>query len=77
MDNQVLTDSEIKQIQDICFNDPVRACAIAQIIADTCQLVSCSVYAELEGKSTRTIQHQAKDLVGLTIENRKFISLIQ
>lgn len=72
-----LTTLEIEKIQNVCFSNPSRACAIAQLIIDTCQIVSCSVYSDLKGKSKRTINYQARKLVGIKIEERKFISLVQ
>ncbi len=75
--NQKLTQEEVDKIQNLCFNNPAKSCAIAQIIIDTCQVVSCSKYASLKGKNKRTIQYQSDNLTGLNIENRKFISLNQ
>jgi len=75
--NQKLTQEEIDKIQNMCFNNPVKCCAIAQLIIDTCQVVSCSTYAKLKGKPKRTIQYQSGNLTGLVIENRKFVSLNQ
>ena len=72
--NQKLTQSEINKIQNLCFENPARACAIAQTIIETCQIVSCSTYAKLKNKSKRTIQYQSGNMTGLTIENRKFVS---
>jgi hypothetical protein len=54
-----------------------KACALAQVVIDTCQVISCSSYAALEGKSKRTILYQAPTMTGLEIDNRKFISLVQ
>jgi hypothetical protein len=73
--NQYLTQSEIEKIQNLCFKNPVKACAIAQVIINTCQVVSCSTYARLKGKSKRTVQYKAKNLNKISIETRNFISL--
>ena len=73
----MLTDVEIKKIRKLCFNNPVKSCAIAQLIIDTCGIVSCKTLAEYKKKSIRTIQYQADKLNGVTIENRKFISINQ
>ena len=73
--NQNLTDKEIDKIQKLCFENPAKACAFAQTIIDTCQVVSCSTYSKLKGKSKRTIQYQSGNFAGLTIENRKFLSI--
>ena len=73
--NQKLTPEEIRKIQNLCFNNPTMACAVAQLILDTCQVVSCSTYAQLRNKSKRTVQYQAKTMNGISIENRKFISI--
>jgi len=75
--NQILTQKEINKIQNMCFNNPAKCCAIIQLIADTVQLVGCSTFAKLNNKSKRTVIYQAEKLAGLKIENRKFISLIQ
>ena len=71
--NQKLTPQEINKIQNLCFENPAKACAIAQIIIDTCQVASCSTVASIKRKSKRTIQYQAKRITGIKIENRKFI----
>jgi hypothetical protein len=73
----LLTQEEIKRTQQLCFNNPAKACAIAQIIIDTCQVVSCSTYAEITGKSKRTVQYQSKNLNGVSVEGRRFLSLNQ
>ncbi len=75
--NQILTDTEIEKTRNLCFENPIKACAITQIIVDTCQIISCNTFAELKGKSTRTIQYQSNKYIGIKIENRKFISLNQ
>lgn len=75
--NQELTTKEINRIQDICFDNPARACAVAQIIIDTCQVVSCADFAQIKGKSKRTINYKAHNLTGLRIKNRYFISINQ
>lgn len=72
---QALTNKEIEKIQNVCFSNPERACAIAQIIIDTCQVVKCSTYAEVKGKSKRTVLYQKEKLAGIKIENQKFISI--
>lgn len=73
----ILSEHEIKRTQELCFANPAKACAIAQVIADTCQVVSCATYAEVNGKSHRTVQYQAAELTGIAIEKRKFISINQ
>ena len=77
MEKQTLTDKEIREIKELCFSNPVKACATAQIILDTCQVISCAEYARVTGKSKRHIQYIAESLLGINIEKRKFISLIQ
>jgi len=49
--SELLTSEEIRRIQELCFRNPVKACAIAQVVADTCQLVSCATFAAAKGKS--------------------------
>jgi len=77
--NQKLTPQEIKKIQNLCFENPHRACAVVQTFIDTLQIMSCSSFAKLQSpkKSKRTILYQSKNLNGITIENRKFIPLNQ
>ena len=77
MEKQTLTDKEIREIKELCFSNPVKACAKAQIIIDTLQVKSCPTYAEITEKSPRHIQYIAESLLGINIEKRKFISLIQ
>jgi hypothetical protein len=72
---QQLTPTEIRKIQNICFQNPVRACTVAQVILDTCQVVSCSTYARLHKKSKRTVLYQSKHMTGVNVEDRKFIAL--
>ena len=72
-----LTQTEIIKIQNLCFENPAKACAIAQLILDTCQVTSCSTYARLKNKSKRTILYQAGDMTGVSIEDRRFVSFIQ
>ena len=72
---QQLTTDEIRKIQNLCFENPAKSCAIAQIILDTCQVVSCSTYAQIIGKSKRTVQYQANDMTGVSIYGRKFLSI--
>lgn len=74
---QRLTQKEIDRIQKLCFENPPKSCDVAQLIIDTCQVVSCSTYAKLKGKSKRTIQYQSGNLTGLGIETRKFLSINQ
>ena len=69
----ILTKIEIQKTQQLCFANPAKACAVAQIITDTCGLVSCATFAQIKGKSPRTIQYQAEKLPGIKIEKRKFI----
>lgn len=68
-----LTDAEIKKIQNMCFHNPVKACAIAQTIIDVCQIISCASFSKLTGKSKRTINYQAENLIGIKIEDRKYL----
>jgi hypothetical protein len=74
--NQKLIQSEITKIQNLCFQNPAKACAIAQTIIDTCQIVSCSTYAKLTGKGKRTVLYQSPKMTGVNIEERKFVSLV-
>jgi len=74
---QQLTMEEIEKLRNICFLNPAKGCVIAQEIIDTCQIVSCSTYSELTGKSKRTINYKADKLIGVEIEGRKFISVNQ
>ena len=71
---QQLTKKEIEKIQNLCFESTERACAIAQTIIDTCQVVSCSTYAKIKHKNKRTVLYKALKIPGITIENRKFVS---
>jgi len=73
--NQKLTPAEIEKIQNICFENPAKACAIAQVIINTCQIVSCFTYARLKEKKKRTVLYQSSKLLGVLIEGRKFLSL--
>ena len=73
----ILTKIEIQKTQQLCFVNPAKACAIAQIITDTCGLVSCATFAQIKCKSPRTIQYQAENFTGIEIEGRKFISINQ
>ena len=75
--NQQLTQKEIERIRDLCFSDPAKACAIAQVIVNICQVVSCNTFAAAKGKSPRGVHYQTTKLTGIVIENRKFISIIQ
>lgn len=72
---QQLTETEISKIQNMCFENPRKSCAIAQLILDTCQIVSCSTYARLHKKSKRTVLYQSKHMTGVNVEDRKFIAL--
>lgn len=72
-----LTDKEIKKIQSMCFQNPAKSCAIAQTIVDACQIVSCSAFSELTGKSKRTINYQADKLIGIKVDGRKYIAFPQ
>lgn len=74
---QELTQVEIKKLQNICFSNPAKACAVAQIIIDACQMVSCSTFSNLTGKAKRTINYQADKLIGVNIDGRKYISFPQ
>jgi hypothetical protein len=75
--NKELKQKEIKRIQQLCFNSPAKACAVAQLIIDTCQVLSSTTFAAAKGKSPRTIQYNLHKLTGIQIENRKFVSLNQ
>lgn len=75
--NQILTYDEIKKIQNMCFSNPTKSCAIAQIIIDTCQIISCKTFSEIKRKKKRATLYKADKLTGITIENRKFLSLNQ
>lgn len=72
-----LTQQELNKTMNLCFNDPAKACAIAQTIINTVGVVSCSTYAEIKGKSKRNIQYAANNLNGVTIEGRKFPAINQ
>ena len=75
--NELLTEKELAKIQNMCFDNPAKMCAIAQEVIDTCQIVSSSKFAELKGKHRNTILQQKDKLIGVQIENRKYISLNQ
>lgn len=75
--SQQITDKEIEKIRSACFENPSKMCAVAQIIVDTCQIVSAKTLSEIKGKHRNTILQQKDNLAGITIENRKFISLNQ
>ena len=75
--NKELTNEEIRKIQNLCFENPVKSLAVTQLILDTCQVMSCSTYAKMKNKSKRTIQYRADKMSGIVIEERKFVSLIQ
>lgn len=75
--NQLLTDTEKSKIQNLCFENPAKDCAVAQEIIDTCGVVSCSTYSVLKGGSKRAVQYKSEKLIGLKIEARKFISINQ
>lgn len=74
---QVLTPQEIEKIQNMCFENPQKACLVAQLIIDTCQIVSCPTYSGIKNIPKRTIQYRAKKMTGITIGNRNFVSLNQ
>jgi hypothetical protein len=73
----ILTEVEIEKIRILCFNNTEKACAIAQEIINTCQIISCRKFAEIRKKSVRTIQFQSKKLIGIVIAGRKYPSLNQ
>ena len=75
--NEILTQQQKTKIRQACFDNPLKMCAIAQVIIDTCQIVSTSTYAELKSKHRNSVLHQKEKLIGIEIENRKFISYIQ
>lgn len=75
--NKQLTAEETEKIRKLCFANPAKACAVAQEIIDTCQVVSCATYAGIVGRSTRTIQTQATKLVGIELPDRNYISVNQ
>lgn len=72
-----LTQIEIDKTMKLCFDNPIKACAIAQIIIDTVGVVNCSTYALLKGKSKRSVQYNVDNLNGVNIENRKFPAINQ
>ena len=71
------TSNEIQKIQSLCFNNPAKACAVAQLIINTLGLVSCKGYADYKKKAIRTIQYQVNRLTGIILDGRKFISINQ
>lgn len=75
--SNALTSTEIRKIRELCFNNPKKACASAQEIIDTCQVVSCSTFAGFKKKSKRTIHYKANNLTGINIEERRFLSINQ
>ena len=75
--NQQLTKKEIEKIQNSCFDNPAKMCAVAQVIVDTCQVVSVNTFADLNGKHRNTILGQKDRLTGITVDGRKFISVVQ
>ena len=75
--NQQLTEKEISKIQNACFENPAKMCAVAQVVVDTCQVVSINTYSKLKGKHRNTILQQKDKLTGVEIEDRKFISINQ
>ena len=75
--NQQLTENEIEKIQNKCFDNPAKMCAVAQVIIDTCQVVSVNTFADLNGKHRNTILGQKDRLTGVVVEGRKFISVVQ
>ena len=75
--NQRLTESEIRKIRDKCFENSSKMCAVAQIIIDTCQIVSVKQYSKLKGKHRNTILKQKDKMIGIEIEGRKFVSFVQ
>lgn len=74
---QQLTQKEIERTQRLCFSNPAKACAVAQAIIDTCQIISCATYAKVEKMSPRTIQYKAKKMIGISVEDRTFVSIVQ
>lgn len=75
--NKELTEKEKENIRNICFTNPAKACAIAQEIINTCQVVSCATFASVNSKAPRTVQYQAKKLTGLDLPDRRYISINQ
>ena len=75
--NQQLTLKEISKIKNACFKDTSKMCAIAQVIIDTCQIVSANTFADLNGKHRNTILGQKDRLTGVVVDGRKFISVTQ
>jgi hypothetical protein len=71
--NQTLTQAEKRKIQQLCFSNPSKSCAIVQEFIDALQLVGCNTFAELTGKSKRTINYQSEKLTGIKVEGRKYI----
>lgn len=75
--NKELSEHEIKKIRELCFTNPLKCCAIAQEIVDTCGVVSCATFAQVKGRGKRAVQYQSEKLVGIKIEDRKFIAINQ
>jgi hypothetical protein len=73
----MLSQKEKNKIIELCINNPQKSCAIVQTFIDSLQLMPCSTFAELKGKSKRTILYQSDKLTGISIDNRKFLTLIQ
>ena len=75
--NQQLTEKEISKIKNACFKNTPKMCAVAQVIIDTCQVVSVNTFADLNGKHRNTILGQKDRLTGVVVDGRKFISVTQ
>lgn len=72
-----LTQKQKNKIIKFIINNPKKSCAIVQEFMDGLQLVSASKYAKLKNKSKRTILYQSKNLLGVELERRKYITYIQ
>ena len=74
---QHITEEEKIKILDLVFNNPQKSCAIVQCFIDSLQLVSPAEFAELKGKSKRTIQYRVDKMRKVSIANRNYLTLIQ
>lgn len=75
--SELLTDKEKKKIFNIVFKNKDKSCAITQYFLDCLQIISLSDFAKVNNKSIRTTQYQAKNMKGVSINNRKFVTFIQ
>jgi len=77
INQSLMSQAMTEKVMELCFTNPVQACALAQAIIDTCQVMSCATYASLKGKSKRAVLYSAQKLTGVEIEGRKFVSFNQ